>query len=157
MSAPHIRYPEMKKPAALIQNVPAGMPGCSVWDSQVVFVEVAVHGGQIETALATFYSARNELFAQDYQKARDLFSRALEYSEELSDMDFQVKCVRALGEIALLEKDFTGANIQFAKAKSLCDDMGIHPDFLYNGLEPSRLKASHEGWKLFLEGRLPSS
>ncbi|KAH7904007.1 hypothetical protein BJ138DRAFT_1187220 [Hygrophoropsis aurantiaca] len=122
-----------------------------------VFVEVAARGGQAELALATYYSARNELFAQDYQKARDIFSRALEYSAELSDMLDQVKCVRALGEIALLEKDFTSANMQFAKAKSLCDETGMHPDFLYNGLDHSRLKASHEGWKLFLEGRLPSS
>ncbi|KAH7908526.1 hypothetical protein BJ138DRAFT_345128, partial [Hygrophoropsis aurantiaca] len=119
-----------------------------------VFGEVAAHGGQTELALATYYSARNELFAQDYQKARDVFSRALEYFDELSDTTSQVQCVRALGEIALLEKDFSGANMQFAKAKSLCDETGMHPDFLYNGLAPSRLKASHEGWKLFLEGHL---
>ncbi|KAH7904341.1 hypothetical protein BJ138DRAFT_1166687 [Hygrophoropsis aurantiaca] len=122
-----------------------------------IFVELAAHGGQTELALATYYSARNELFAQDYQKARDLFSRALKYFDELSDMMFQVKCVRALGEIALLEKDFTGANMQFARAKYLRDETGIHPDFLYNGSVPSRLKASHGGWKLFLEGHLPSS
>ncbi|KAH7907620.1 hypothetical protein BJ138DRAFT_460116 [Hygrophoropsis aurantiaca] len=122
-----------------------------------VFVEVAAHGGQTEPALATYYSARNELFAQEYHKGRDLFSKALEYFAELSYMTLQVKCVRALGEIALLEKDFTGANLQFVKAKSLCDELGIHPDFLYNGLSPSKLKASHQGWKLFLEGHLLSS
>ncbi|KAH7904255.1 hypothetical protein BJ138DRAFT_1106974 [Hygrophoropsis aurantiaca] len=122
-----------------------------------VFVEVAAHGGQAELAVATYYSARNELFAQDYRNARDLFSRALEYFDELSDMKYQVRCVRALGEIALLEKDFTGANMRFAKAKSLCDETGMHPDFLYNGLGFSELKTNHEGWKLFLEGHLPSS
>ncbi|KAH7906080.1 hypothetical protein BJ138DRAFT_673348 [Hygrophoropsis aurantiaca] len=119
-----------------------------------VFVEVAAHGGQTELAFATYYSARNELFAQEIQKARDLFSRALKSFDELSDMLDQVQCIRALGEITLLEKDFTGANMQFAKAKSLCDETGIHPDFLYNGPEHSRLKASHDGWKLFLEGHL---
>ncbi|KAH7908512.1 hypothetical protein BJ138DRAFT_1012630, partial [Hygrophoropsis aurantiaca] len=122
-----------------------------------IFIELVPHGGQTELAFATYYSARNELFAQDSRKARDLFSRALEYFDELSDTTSQVQCVRALGEIAFLEKDFIGANMQFSKAKSLCDKTGIHPDFLYNGPEPARLKASHEGWGLFLEDHLLSS
>ncbi|KAH7920115.1 hypothetical protein BV22DRAFT_1098718 [Leucogyrophana mollusca] len=124
-----------------------------------VHAELATFGGQSDVAIpiTTYSSARNELFARDYQTARDLFSSAVEYSHEQSIILFQAQSTRALGEISLLENDITGAEVWFAKTKILCDDMGIHPDFLYIRTGVCKLKESHRGWKLFLEGRLRSS
>ncbi|KAH7918329.1 hypothetical protein BV22DRAFT_1200013 [Leucogyrophana mollusca] len=121
--------------------------------------ELAKFGGQSDIAIpiATYISARNELFAQDYQTARDLFLCALEYGEEQSIIWYQARSTRALGEIALLEKDITAAEVWFAKTQTLCDNMGIHPNFLYVEGGHCKLKESHRGWNLFLVGRLRSS
>ncbi|KAH7920118.1 hypothetical protein BV22DRAFT_1199141 [Leucogyrophana mollusca] len=121
--------------------------------------ELATFGGRSDIAIpiATYISARNELFAQDYQTARSLFSSAVEYSEEQSIMWYQARSTRGLGEISLLEKDISDAEVWFAKTKTLCDNMGIHPDFLYLKKDCCKLKGSHGGWNLFLEGRLRSS
>ncbi|KAH7919784.1 hypothetical protein BV22DRAFT_1133576 [Leucogyrophana mollusca] len=121
--------------------------------------ELATSGGRsgVAVPIATYISARNELFARDYQMARDLFSSALELSEEQSIMWYQAQSTRALGEISLLENDITGAEVWFVKTKTLCDNMGIHPDFLYVNKGYCKLKESHGGWNLFLEGRLRSS
>ncbi|KAH7927082.1 hypothetical protein BV22DRAFT_1127665 [Leucogyrophana mollusca] len=121
--------------------------------------ELATFGGRsdVATPIATYISARNELFAQDYQTAKNLFSRALEYSEEQSFILFQARSTRALGEISLLEKDITGVEVWFAKTVTLCDNMGIPPTFLYINGRHCKLKDSHRGWDLFLEGHLRSS
>ncbi|KAH7920120.1 TPR-like protein [Leucogyrophana mollusca] len=124
-----------------------------------VHAELATYGGQSDIAvpIATYFSARNELFAQDYQTARELFSSAVEYCEEQSAMWFQARSTRALGEIYLLENDIAGAEVWFSKTVTLCDNMGIHPDFLYINAGHCKLRESHGGWNLFLEGRLRSS
>ncbi|KAH7917698.1 hypothetical protein BV22DRAFT_1052256 [Leucogyrophana mollusca] len=121
-----------------------------------VHAELAIFGGRsdVATPIATYISARNELFAGGYQTARDLFSSAVEYSHERSLISCQAQSTRALGEISLLENDIVGAEVWFSKTKTLCDDMGIHPNFLYVEGGHFRLKESHVGWKLFLEGHL---
>ncbi|KAH7918331.1 TPR-like protein [Leucogyrophana mollusca] len=111
----------------------------------------------IAIPIAAYISARNELFAQDYKAARDLFSSAVEYCHEHSLLRFQARSTRALGEISLLENDITGAEFWFAKTTTLCDNMGIHPNFLYIEGGYCKLRECHGGWKLFLEGRLRSS
>ncbi|KAH7922666.1 hypothetical protein BV22DRAFT_1048747 [Leucogyrophana mollusca] len=123
------------------------------------FGEMATHGWQSAdtTAMTNDCSARNELFAGDYEKARELFLGVVSLSDELSDFELQTRSSRALGEIALLEGDIAGARKWFTKTKSLCDETGRHPDFLYIGNEHAQLKEEHHGWKLFLEGRLPSA
>ena len=124
-----------------------------------VHAELTTYGGRSDVAIpiATYILARNELFAQDYRAARDLFSRAMELSEEQSMIWFQARSTRALGEISLLKADITGAEAWFAKTRTLCDNMGIHPDFLYIEGGYCKLGESHGGWKVFLEGRLQSS
>ncbi|KAH7926961.1 hypothetical protein BV22DRAFT_1193958 [Leucogyrophana mollusca] len=124
-----------------------------------VHIELATFGGRSDVAIpiATYISARNELFAGDYQKARKLFSSAVEYSQEQSIISYQARGTRALGEISLLEEDITDAELWFTKTRTLCDNMGIHPDFLYINVGHCQLKESHGGWKRFLEGRLQSS
>ncbi|KAH7917420.1 hypothetical protein BV22DRAFT_1135419 [Leucogyrophana mollusca] len=124
-----------------------------------VQAELATFEGRSDVAIpvVTYISARNELFAQDFQTARDLFSSAAEYCHEQSIISCEARSVRALGEISFLEKDITGAEVWFTNAKTLCDHMGIHPDFLYIDAGHHMLKESHEGWNLFLEGRLRPS
>ncbi|KAH7919788.1 hypothetical protein BV22DRAFT_844702 [Leucogyrophana mollusca] len=121
--------------------------------------ELATYGGQSHVAIpiAAYVSARNELFAQDHQTAKDQFLNAVEYSHEQSLVRFQARSTRALGEISLLENDITGAEVWFAKTMTLCDNMGIHPDFLYIKADHCKLRETHGGWNLFLEGRLRSS
>ncbi|KAH7918279.1 hypothetical protein BV22DRAFT_1134704 [Leucogyrophana mollusca] len=123
------------------------------------FDEMATHGWQsAETiAMTNDCSARNELFAGDFEKAKELFLGVVDSSDEISDFELQTRSSRALGEIALLEGDNAGARKWFTKTKSLCDDTGRHPDFLYVGNEHTQLKEEHNGWRLFLEGRLPSA
>ncbi|KAH7918740.1 TPR-like protein [Leucogyrophana mollusca] len=122
------------------------------------FVEMTTHGWQSVSTIAMTNdcSARNELFAGDYEKARELFLGVEDSCDETSDLELQIRSSRALGEIALLEGDITGARKWFTKTKSLCDGTGTHPDFLYIGNPHTRLKEEHNGWKLFLKGRLPS-
>ncbi|KAH7922645.1 hypothetical protein BV22DRAFT_1048734 [Leucogyrophana mollusca] len=123
------------------------------------FGEMAIHGWQsAETiAMTNDCSARNALFAGDYEKARGLFLGVVNSSDEISDFELQTRSSRALGEIALLEGDITGARKWFTKTKSLCDDTGRHPDFLYSQNLYAQLREEHVGWKLYLEGRLPSA
>ncbi|KAH7922653.1 hypothetical protein BV22DRAFT_1131257 [Leucogyrophana mollusca] len=123
------------------------------------FGEMATHGWQSTDTIAMTNdcSARNELFAGEYKKARELFAMVVNSCDETSDLELQTRGTRALGEIALLERDFTGAREWFTKTISLCDVTGTHPDFLYIGNPHAQLKESHEGWKLFLEGHLPSA
>ncbi|KAH7919751.1 hypothetical protein BV22DRAFT_1040606 [Leucogyrophana mollusca] len=120
--------------------------------------ELAASGGRSDVAfpIVTYISARNELFAQDYPTARDLFSSAAEYSGEQSIMWYQARSTRALGEISLLENDIAGAEVWFSKTKTLCNSMGIRPEFLYVNAGHCKLKESHGGWNLFLGGRLQS-
>ncbi|KAH7918930.1 hypothetical protein BV22DRAFT_888516 [Leucogyrophana mollusca] len=123
------------------------------------FGEMATHGWQSAdtTAMTNDCSARNELFAGDFEKAKELFLGVLDSCDEISDFELRTRSSRALGEIALLEGDIAGARQWFTKAKSLCDETGTHPDFLYITNEHAQLKEEHNGWKLFLEGRLPSA
>ncbi|KAH7918019.1 TPR-like protein [Leucogyrophana mollusca] len=123
------------------------------------FGEMAIHGwNSAETiAMTNDCSARNEFFAQDYEKAKEIFLGVVNSSDELSDFELQTRSSRALGEIALLEGDVAGARKWFSKTKSLCDETGIHPDFLYVGNEHAQLMEEHDGWESYLEGRLPST
>ncbi|KAH7922636.1 TPR-like protein, partial [Leucogyrophana mollusca] len=123
------------------------------------FGEIATHRWQSAQTIAMTNdcSARNELFAGDYEKAKELFLGMANLSDELSDFELQPRSTRALGEIALLEEDIAGARMWFTKTKSLCDDTGIHPDCLYVGNPHALLKEEHNGWRLFLEGRLLSA
>ncbi|KAH7918923.1 hypothetical protein BV22DRAFT_1134229 [Leucogyrophana mollusca] len=122
------------------------------------FDEMATHGWQSAntTAMTNDCSARNEFFAGDYKKARELFEMVVDSCDEMSDLELQTRSSRALGEIALLEGDIAGAREWFTKTKSICDETGTHPDFLYVWNEFSQLKEEHDGWKLFLEGHLQS-
>ncbi|KAH7917612.1 TPR-like protein [Leucogyrophana mollusca] len=121
------------------------------------FGEMAIHGRQSANTIAMTHdcSARNELFAGDYKKARELFAMVVDSCDETSDLELQTRSSRALGEIALLEGDIAGAREWFTKTKSLCDKTGVHPDFLYIGNPWAQLKGEHDGWKLFLETHLP--
>ncbi|KAH7918004.1 hypothetical protein BV22DRAFT_1100721 [Leucogyrophana mollusca] len=123
------------------------------------FGEMATRGWQSAQTIAMTNdcSARNELFAGDYEKARELFLGVVNSCVETSDLELQIRSTRALGEIALLDGDFAGAQLWFTKTRSLCDASGAHPDFLYSQNLYAQLKESHEGWKLFLRGRLPSA
>ena len=105
-------------------------------------------------SLCVYISARNELFAHEYSKAKELFLRAMNHFDVLSDVRFKERCARALGEIALLEKDIAGAKARFTKAQVLCNSVSIPPELLYICANFYALKDTFEGWSMFQEGRL---
>ncbi|KAH7929612.1 hypothetical protein BV22DRAFT_1125538 [Leucogyrophana mollusca] len=61
-----------------------------------VHAELATFGGRSDVTIpiATYISARNELFAQDYRLARELFLRAVEYSKEQSIISYEARSTR---------------------------------------------------------------
>lgn len=108
---------------------------------------------RIDTDMArfTYISARNELYARDYPTAKALFTQAHEYTLKTLDTRLRARCVRALGEIAVLQDDPVGAKCRFTEVKSLCDFMGISPDCLYIGWSYCHMKEEFRGWRLFRE------
>ncbi|KAH7918932.1 hypothetical protein BV22DRAFT_888370 [Leucogyrophana mollusca] len=123
------------------------------------FGEMTTRGWQPISTIAMMNdcAARNELFAGDYEKARELFLGVVDSCDETSDLELETRSSRALGEIAFMEGDIAGARKWFTKAQSLCDATGRHPDLLYVWNLHTQLKEEHNGWKSFLEGRLPSA
>ncbi|KAF8059940.1 hypothetical protein FPV67DRAFT_1515343 [Lyophyllum atratum] len=73
-----------------------------------------------------------------------------------SELVVNARAVRALGEVALLQKSFAAAKMRFEETKTLCDFMGVPPVHLHNDHACYMLSDRFEGWKLFLDGRLPS-
>jgi len=120
-----------------------------------------------DMATCVYIGARNELFAQEYHKAKELFHRAMGHFNVLSDVRFKARSTRALGEIALLEKDCVSAKAWFTETKLLCDFMGIPPELLYicfncyalrdtvkGWVDCSIQKDPFKGWAMFQEGCL---
>ena len=88
--------------------------------------------GSADYALAQYGLARTELLASNYPKAKEHFTQCIDLFEVHSDVRFQARSLRALGEIALLEKGHGEAsNEYFSQTQSICANMGIHPMFLY--------------------------
>ena len=105
-------------------------------------------------SICVYTLARNELLAHEYSKAKELFLRAMDHFDVLSEVRFKARCARALGEIALLEKDIAGAKARFTEAQVLCNSMGIPQELLYICFNCYALKDTFEGWAMFQEGRL---
>ncbi|KAF8060639.1 hypothetical protein FPV67DRAFT_300612 [Lyophyllum atratum] len=90
-------------------------------------------------------------------KAADMFRQTIDYCKAFSEFYFRARAERALGEIALLYKDFASAEVRFAETKALCDFMGIPTDCLYQDHICYALSGRYDGWRLFQDGRLPTS
>ncbi|KJA18152.1 hypothetical protein HYPSUDRAFT_70176 [Hypholoma sublateritium FD-334 SS-4] len=102
-----------------------------------------------------YISARTELLAGNYAESRLLFLEAIALSDD--GVRLKARCLRALGEIALLQKDQLRANQYFAKTMSACNSMGlIHPRFLYSLSFAAKFDdAAFPGWKSFYESHYP--
>lgn len=105
-----------------------------------------------------YISARLELLATNYSESKRLFVKAISVFEAISDVRFKARCLRALGEIALLEGSQERAKELFSEVVSTCDFMGMHPQFLYLCFDMYKLDDSKfPGWKSFYEARFPPS
>ena len=98
-----------------------------------------------------YMSARIEILAGNYETSRLLFLEAIALSDDGARS--KARCLRALGEIALLQKDRQRANEYFAKTMAACDLMGlIHPRLLYSTSFAAKLDdAAFPGWKSYYE------
>jgi len=104
-----------------------------------------------------YISARTELLAGNYAESRQLFLETIALSDD--GARFKARCLRALGEIALLQQDQHRANEYFAKVMAACAFMGVvHPRFLFATGSAIKLDdAAFPGWKSFYESHYPES
>ena len=87
--------------------------------------------GNADYADSQYCLARTELLASNYPKAKEHFRQCIDLYEVHSNVRAQARSMRALGEIALLEKSHEASNEYFSQTQSICANMGIHPKFLY--------------------------
>lgn len=120
-------------------------------------VEADATGLDLTLAKAVYIAAFIELLADNRQKASELFHRVISLCETLPEMLFRARAERALGEVALLEKNHAAAHVWFTKASVRCQTMGILLEALYYCESCFILSDDFEGWSLFQDGRLPSS
>lgn len=106
--------------------------------------------GTIDSRLL-YISARTELLAGNYAESRLLFLEAIALSDDGARL--KARCLRALGEIALVQKDQHRANEYFAKTMAACNLMGlIHPRFLYSTSFAVKFDdVAFPGWKAYYE------
>ncbi|KAF5368697.1 hypothetical protein D9615_010312 [Tricholomella constricta] len=98
-----------------------------------------------------------ELLDNNFVKAAEMFQQTIDFCKTFSEYYFCARAERALGEIAVLDKDFASANARFTEAKALCDFMGVPTNCLYYDHACYTLSDRFEGWTLFQEGRLTAS
>ncbi len=121
---------------------------------QALSLAISRGEGNKDQAVSSYVLGRIELLAGDLVKAKTVFRRTITLFDALSDIRFKARGFRALGEIAVLEKDLKEAEASFGEAKSLCDYMGIRAEFLYVTLDNYALPDRFGSWKSFLDGQL---
>jgi len=97
-----------------------------------------------------------ELRAKNLEKAKEYFQDAIEHSVLLSELHFRARSERALGEVALLERNFINAKTRFSGTKTLCETMGMPTHCLYYDYSCYNLDGFN-GWTLFLQDKLPTA
>lgn len=124
---------------------------------QALVFALSTGEGNFGQAVTIYLRGRIELIAGDLAKATADFHRAIDIFDALSDIRFKSRSYRALGEIALREEKLKDAERLFGKAKAICDEMGIRPEFLYVCLDTFALPKEFTGWESFLNGQLRSA
>lgn len=124
---------------------------------QALVFALSIGEGNFGQAVTIYLRGRIELTAGDLAKATADFHRAIDIFDALSDIRFKSRSYRALGEIALREEKLKDAERLFGKAKAICDEMGIRPEFLYVCLDTFALPKEFTGWESFLNGQLRSA
>jgi len=121
--------------------------------------ELRIHGiVSAENQWLTLYTSGIVEFASGhFLEAQQLFEQAKEYC--IAQQEFQIRAfsIRAMGEIAYLQKDSARAKAYFEETVSTCHDAGIIPELLYrrssqaffNNAPPTTC----EGWPHFLRRR----
>ncbi|KLO14044.1 TPR-like protein [Schizopora paradoxa] len=125
-------------------------------DQAIAFAQLQGEGNIVQ-AVAIYLRGRIELLAGDFALAPTYFNRTIGLFEALSDIRFKSRSYRALGEISAQEGKNEDAARMFGKAKALCDEMGIRPEFLYMCLDTYALPKEFSGWQSFLDGQSPSA
>ncbi|KAG6907041.1 hypothetical protein DXG01_010812 [Tephrocybe rancida] len=114
--------------------------------------EASTQDDNILLSLSCLYIAAGiKMHADSYTTARELYHKILEDCKVLSELPYNARSKRALGEIALLEGDEGSARKNFEEVVSLCKEMGIPPTNLYRDNYYLHLESRFTGWKNFLD------
>ncbi|KAF9000328.1 hypothetical protein BDQ17DRAFT_1427324 [Cyathus striatus] len=96
-----------------------------------------------------YISARNELHAGNSESAKLQYLKVERDCEEMSDIRFRARSLRALGEIALVQNDGARAKMYFQDTENLCNKMGIPTMRLYACHVCYRLNSNFKGWDMY--------
>ena len=118
--------------------------------------QTTVIAGQYVPGLLSheLFSSYIFLFSRDLCNAK-LLLRSILSDGEAEDKRTMAFAHRALGEIAILEQDTHEAKTQFSLAKSVCDESGMSPRFMYTGYcvyHWHTLPEEYDGWSRYLDG-----
>ncbi|KIK40484.1 hypothetical protein CY34DRAFT_13697 [Suillus luteus UH-Slu-Lm8-n1] len=103
----------------------------------------------------SYGSAFIELTAGEYDRAESYFTATIEASDIQSDLVRKAFSICGLGEIAFARSNSILATQRFKETRSLCAEMGVPPQHLYNCFPFIALPDKFNGWVLFLEGQSP--
>ncbi|KAG6919352.1 hypothetical protein DXG01_006900 [Tephrocybe rancida] len=102
--------------------------------------------------VSTYLAGCVELIGGDLAKAGDYFRQTVENCILVAEVIFRARSERALGEIAVVKKDFKAARTHFEATTELCVTIGIPADCLYREFTCYMLSETFDGWKLYQEG-----
>ncbi|KAG5348839.1 hypothetical protein C0989_007838, partial [Termitomyces sp. Mn162] len=93
-----------------------------------------------------------ELADEDFDKAADYFIENIEDCTSLGELCCCAYSHRALGEIAVVKRDFTAASKHFENTMELCKSMGLPTERLYYSYTCYTPSEKFDGWRLYREG-----
>ncbi|KAG6906629.1 hypothetical protein DXG01_012845 [Tephrocybe rancida] len=104
-----------------------------------------------KVVIASYMAGCIEMLGGHFDAAGSYFRQTIEHCISVSELIFRARSERALGEIAVVKKDFTGARAHFEATSELCKLMGVPKDCIYRELRCHQLSKTFDGWKLYQE------
>ncbi|KAG6907094.1 hypothetical protein DXG01_010543 [Tephrocybe rancida] len=114
-------------------------------------VENAANQLSIYSVIATYLAGCIELIAGNFDLARDYFQQTFDDCVSVSEFSTRARTQRALGELAIIRRDFAAARTHFDATSELCTFMGIPKDGMYRDYGCYRLGDAFNGWNLYQE------
>lgn len=110
--------------------------------------------GWLENSWNLLVAAYIELFSGDSTSAKATLEGLIN-DHNFDDKTLLGKLHRALGEIAIVEHDVDQARVHFTAAKSVCENAGMSPRFLYAmSMHWYSMPVEYDGWSRFLDDKL---
>ncbi|KAG6906710.1 hypothetical protein DXG01_012476 [Tephrocybe rancida] len=100
---------------------------------------------------ASYMAGCIEMLGGDFDAAASYFQQNIDGCISVSELAFRARSERALGEIAVVRKDFSAARAHFEATSELCKLMGVPKDCMYREFRCYQLSETFYGWKLYQE------